>query len=548
MSIYTMYSADQNCSPFWDTWPKLEVLTRKKKSVFHLVHDTDTIFHDQSIKDETPLTIKWFHDKFDGSHYYSPNLFYFQFLGKHEPFPVNQLESYTGFKLSKISSLLNISVEVLYEKFGSYDKLALLGKGKYQNGFRIAAGVKVSECTEQIEEMFRSIQDNMLQFIVTQEQNNNLTAILSEWKLEVDKIIASNPDIVLANLFSLLMESKFNGKVSFSSCFDYFHLLPQNKDRFCFFLSFLREYHKHAQYYNEALCRNNSTITPLDISKGELPFYAIRMIDGRLLRFPLYLHGHQLICQEKFVNLTQNTWEDILNWCQQVGIASIVGKAIPLMMQLRHKEYGGVIAMPKLGSPYMAIVDTYAELLNTQEMYPEIKGVSLVDFQVFKALHNADFSFKLPIFLQEVFKKEVIHCQDFVEQLEFHINESNRVLDLCKQNMETRKSIMKEYYPSLVSELSLLEKERQSQGHLLASLSKQSKDYQQQLEQFIQIKEKHKLKSSEYVYKLCHLLFTNWHVSQLNYFNNRGSIELWAKTLGGLDFYQSIIDHAIVQD
>lgn len=548
MTSYTLYSADQNCTPFWDTWPKLEFALKGGRSIFHLIHDTDTIFHNQSVKEESPFTVKWFNDKYDGSHYYSPNLFYYQFLGKHEPFPVNEFETYTGLKLSKISSLLKMSVEELYEQFGSYDKLALLGKGKYHNGFRIAAGVKVSECKEQIDEMFHLIQENIMHFIVTKKQENNLIDTLSEWKSEIDKIIISYPETTFSNLFLLLMQSKFNEKVSFLSCSDYFQVVPENKENFHFFLSFLERYGVYAKCYNDALHKHGSTISPLDILKGELPFYATRRVDGILLRFPLYVLGNKLIFQNQSCNLKQNTWASLLNFCEQVGIESIVGKAIPLMMQLRHQEYGGVVVMPKLGSPYMSIVDTYTEKLNNQGIYAKVQHVSLVDFQVFNALNKADFSFRLPNYLQETFKTEIIHCQDFVKQLNLHIKEAHRVLNLCKQGEEARKLIMREYHPSLVSELSLLEDERHSQGYLLTGLSKETKEYKQQLDKFIQIKEEHKSKLSEYVNKLCYLLFNKWHVSNINYFNNRGSIELWAKSLGGLDFYESIIDNALLEE
>jgi len=532
-------SGDQNCSPFWDTWPKVEFLAKSGHNLLQIIHDTDILYRGHSRKNS--YHIKWLHLKHDGSSYYSPNLFYYRFLGRHNPFPVDKLESYTGLKLSKISALLNLSIENLYEKFGAYDKLALLGGDSKKNGYRIAAGIKLSETYQSFEEFLDLIEEDMHEFVVTTDQKDNLIDVLNIWRAEVQAINEKNPNITISELFSLWMQSKFTKNVTFVGCSDYFRVIPENKNRFTFFLDFVRGYHEYAECYNKALEINNSVISKLDIFKGELPFYVIRNIEGQLLRFPIFLENGNLVIQDQILNLPLVTWEDLLSWCEEMRVECLIGKAIPLMMQLRDGNYGVPMVMPKLGSPYTAIVDSYSKLLG--ERFIGIKDVSLVDFQIFDALQKANFSFRLPLFLQEIFKKEIVHCKLFVEQLPFYIREANRVLDECKRNPQLT---MREFYPSLTRNLADLEQKRTSQGLILAKIPKRTSEYQHEMVKYFEIKSSYSKIYREYVNKLCQLLVNQWHVSQLNYFNNRGAFELWSKTLGGINLYQSIIDHTIL--
>jgi len=547
MAEYNLYSGDQNCGPFWDTWPKLEFLAGRGHSVFQLIHDTDIIYRGQESTEREGIAAKWLYEKCDGSHFYSANFFYYRYLGMHNPFPVHEFEDYTGLKLSKIYSLLSITPELFFKKFGAYDKLALVGNEKCEDGFRIAAGLKISECYQQIKDFFKYVETDMLEFVVTDEQKMNLTSVLSKWQSEIWEIALANPGITLSSLFLELMKQKFGSKFSASGCSDYFRVISENKDRFKFFLSFIKNYEIYATQYNLALSLNDSPITRLDLSKRDFPFYGTVKVGGQLLRFPLSIDEDNLMFRGHKLQITQDIWPDILNWSQKIGLESIVGKAIPLMMQLRHKDCGGAISMPKLGSPYVSIVDSYARLLKSEIGDSDLGEVYLVDFRIFTALDKADFSFRLPKYLQKVFGQEIIDAKSFVEKLPALIKEAQRIMFLCRQGAEGRDEVMRKYYPCLVSSLTEMAKERGVQGQVLANLSKGTAEYNRESQIYFDIKNKHNAAYANYIGALCELLFNHWHASQIEYFNNRGSFELWTKSIGGGSFYQSLIDGAVLE-
>ncbi|WP_127531624.1 hypothetical protein [Paenibacillus kobensis] len=539
-------SIDQNCTPFWDTWAKLDVWRHQQKSIVHLIHDTDTVFHDEELSLEDPSTLKWFYNRSDGFRNYSPNLFYYRYLGRHESFPVKLLERWQGMKLSGISAAMELPTDQLMDQWGVYDKLAVVGSGRVGNGFRIAAGVDTREIVQPMRELFDAVKLDMRQFIVTDQQMNNLNRLIDRWKSDFEEAVESDSTRTLSGSIVAWMRKRYGSAVEFSSTFEYFRVSPKNRDRFSFFIDYLADYGRYSTAYNAALQSCGSSITPIDTKSGGLPFYGVKRVNGQLCRYPFVYREGKLHFNDAEITLSSDPWLDVLDLSTKCQIESIVGKAIPLMMQIRNQSSGNAVTMPMMGSPYMRVVDQYADLLYRQDARKNnpngINKVIMVDFDVYGAMEQADFLFRLPPFLQKEFGCEIIHARDFPRLARAKSAEAKRVLERCLIGADERTQVYIEKFPTLAGTMDELEEKRKKIGKELSGTSRGTEAYHQLMERFLSVKVEHKRKQKEFITEKSKFLFQQWHVSGIDYWNHRGSIELWATALGGEEFYQQIIE------
>src|SRR5262249_55492298 len=154
---------------------------------------------------------------------------------------------------------------------------------------------------------------------------------------------------------------------------------------------------------------------PLDDDAGELPFYAVVRRDDLLVRAGgLRVEAGRLVFEDHAIPAVGDVWS-ALQTLARAGVLAIVGKAVPLQIQLRNRVSGGVLLLPRGGAPYGKMVTRFAAALSREKLFPEIRPAHWVDFRILDTLSAWNGQFRLPEYLHAPFGGEAVYGAEFAQ-------------------------------------------------------------------------------------------------------------------------------------
>ncbi len=422
-------SFDQNCSPLWDTLPRMDVMKNKKIPYFQLFHDSDIFSYDYKISYNTSK-VGQLYSKSSNAFPYSPVLSYFQFFGKYLPIDSTIFKTYMQESIIAFTDRNKLSKKKLAIRLTEIDKYAILANfGSTKVGYKLSKEFYKDTLDELLDFAYK----DLINWCIYKPFKNDLEILIKGDKETYTSLDTSN----LNQLYnSWLPALKCGGEVNSGT--DFFHLKTSKEKNYTFFISFVEEYHTFAYLYNTSIDETSSYMKKLDINCGELPFYAIAKRNHGFKRINklLYINGKLIIDEVEFLIRPLN-WEELSAKLIKIGIIAIIGKAVALHLQVRNIDSGFTFITSKGGSPYRKLVKHYSNLLKKEGLYNGLKNSLEIEFNTIEQLKYLKNKIKLPVRLRNLSGYETMAGRDYSEFIKEQITLGNKGLEALKNSTET---------------------------------------------------------------------------------------------------------------
>jgi hypothetical protein len=525
-----MLSIDQNCTPLWDTVPKLHALARHGHQVLQCIEDVDVAF--TAMGDDANAPIRLARERFyaSGGADWGAALFYHEFLGR-VPVEPREWEPLTGLKTAQLARQLGTSVEEVFNRYSPSDNWQLIGPSYAgdRDYHRTIGDLTGGEASPFIAQLLDRMASDFQARLPDQGARQRGREWLDRQRELADSIGAQCRVLPLGDLYAEWMSQLSLPRVGLAMASDHFSI---HSDGIWLLELFTRNYDKAAPLYNQALAETNVGLNPLDIDAGELPFFVVLDRDERQLRTGVRLERGDLVFGEHRVALEADG-QFPLGPMIAHGVIALAGKAVLLTLQVRTGPSAQPLALPYKGSSYVPASHRLQQLLqNAGLLQGEVQPIVRVRLGLLDRLSQLDTPIALPEHLAAAIGKDVVPASTLGRQWRELMSDARARLEAFRTDTG-REGWLEANTPDIGEQVAQLEQRRRElarenpKSAELRELGQQQKQLQRQR-----------------LARLVEQIDRDWQIAQLDYWDTRGASWPWALALGGEDFYNSVLDRA----
>lgn len=536
-----MFSIDQNCHSLWDVLPKLQAIGMHGCRVTHFVEDIDVAFTSLGSARRPPA---WAHvedqqlvivrERFypSGGQDWGAALFYSEFLGKL-PLDIKRLEPYFGMKLSVLARQLGRTAEDIYDEFSPGDNWQLIGPSYVGDRLyhRLIGDLTVRQTEPFLREIFSRAECDLLAKFPQANSQQRLVEWFSREQKLMERLLAEQSGGRLVDIYRGWLEEHSTEWISVNLTSS---LLAVGSDpmRTALLEIFTTNYDAAAELYNRAVLEADVGLRPLNTDENELPFFAVVTHDGHLTRTPAFLRDGQLAIGGMLFKLTDTGHLPIAELAD-AGVQCLAGKAALLVLQARIGPGGNPLALPHNGSLYMPAADMLAEKLAVRRLLPgKLHPVVRVRFNLLDAMKHTETIIRLPDYLAACFGTDELPAKEFAAGYRDLATEASNRLENFRDD-DFRLAWQRESHPDIAAELDELDVTRRN----LAETEPKSQRIRQLSHRVRQLQAK-------MLESLLRQVVSDWHVSNVGYWDSRGPIWPACVAMGGEDFYNQVLTAA----
>ena len=539
---HSMFSIDQNSNSLWDTLPKLQALGRSSRPVVHFVEDIDVAFtslgagvDDRASSDLSELKIV--RERFypSGGQDWGATLFYSDFLGRL-PVELRTLQGQLGMKISAAAKRIGRDIEDLYAEYSVGDNWMLVGPSYVgdRNHHRVMGDLSVKETARYLRETLQRAQADCLEKFPQEDSRARSREWFAAETHRMERLIESCGDESLADLYRRWLGEYLGDAVSLDATSSLFSLAA-DCPKTALLEVFLRDYATVAGLYNRSVTETDVGLHKLQIKHGELPFFAVLSHRGQLVRTELsFLDGELVIAEKSFaIRGSRLPIEDL----REAGVRCIVGKAVPLAMEVRIQPAGRALALPYRGSLYTPAVHRFAALLSENNLLSgPLAPIVRVRFGLLDHLKSLDTTIRLPEHLVSYFGSAEVPARRVGENYADIATEAAGRLGRFKDTAQ-RNQWVSENFPEQVRTI----RELNQQKRQLAGGDSKSP-------QVRQIWKRIKTIENELLAATLHQIAMDYQAAHIDFYDSRGAILPWCIALGGESFYNEVIAKARITE
>lgn len=528
-----MLSIDQNSTSLWDTLPKLHALARTGQTVTHCVEDVDVAFTrigGQVDEPDLELLGEQFHPS--GQQDWGAAVFYHAFLGRL-PLELHTLEPALGMKLPALAKKLDTDIDDLYSRHSISDNWMLVGSSYVgdKRHHRLIGDLPVTETAPFLRDLLGRARQDCFDRFPAEDCRERTDAWFDAETDRVERLIERHAEDTLDTLYADWLEEHLDGNVALSRTSD----LPAMRcdtERNPLLAMFTADYATLADLYNRAVRNAGVGLRELDTGRGELPFFAVRRRDGRLVRTGLALNRGKLHVGDDSFGLLPGG--DLpCGAIRDAGILALPGKAAVLVLQVRLGPDADPLALPHLGSPYVPAADRLADLLAERDLLPgPLQPIVRVRFGFLDALKKIDRPLRLPGHLARMTGREEIPAAKLGSTWRDLVREATDRLERLADD-GARDCWQREHFATQFEDIDQLQTRKQQAAR------DNPKDPKVR-ELWGRIKEL----QADILAGTLQRCVDDWQVRQLETWDSRGALLPWCIALGGEDFYKQLIANA----
>jgi len=529
-----MFSIDQNCHPFWDALPKLHALAAHGHSVTHFVEDIDVAFTAMGASVEDAF-LHVARERFyrSGGEDWGAALFYSEFLARQAT-EIRAWEPFTGMKTNTLARQLGRSVDDLYEEFSPGDTWQLIGPSYVgdREHHRVVGDLSVRETADFVREILLKAKEDMLRRFPQGDSQERLTDWFRSEEERVERLLKRYADARVVDLYrGWLGEHLSSERLTLALSSDLF-AVGADPARTALLEVFLKDYERAARLYAEALAEAGSDLHALEVSEGELPFFAVQEYEGHLVRTAVHLRDDAVVIGRRAFKLGEGRGLPVAALAG-AGIKALAAKAILLVAQARIGPAGQPLALPYRGSVYMPAAHRLAAKLAANGLLPgQLQPIIRVRFRLLDHLKGLDTVIRLPGYLEPCFGKNEVPARELGEKHAALAQEAAQRLERIR-DAEARKAWQKEAFPDLTGQIEGLERRRREMA---------ASDVTP--EQMSEIWKRIKAIQLDLLDRTVRQIARDLHVRELDYWDSRGAVLPWSIALGGREFYDRVIADA----
>ncbi len=537
-----MFSIDQNSNSLWDTLPKLQVLGGSSQPVIHFVEDIDVAFtslgagvDDHAASDLSGLRIT--RERFypSGGQDWGATLFYSDFLGRL-PVELRTWQNQLGMKISAAGKRLGRNIEDLYAEYSVGDNWMLVGSSYVgdRRHHRVMGDLSVKETARYLRETLLKAEEDCLEKFPQEDSRKRSREWFAAETHRVDRLIESCGDGSLADLYRRWLREYLGDAVRLDATSSLFSLAA-DRPKTVLLEVFLRDYATVAGLYNQAVTETDVGLHKLQIKRGELPFFAVLPHRGQLVRTELGFQDGELVIPEKSFAIRDGRLP--VDALREAGVRCIVGKAVPLALEVRIQPGGQALALPYRGSLYTPAVHRFAALLNENNLLPgPLAPIVRVRFALLDHLRSLDTTIRLPEHLVSYFGSAEVPARGVGENYTAIAAEAGDRLERFKDTAQ-RNQWLSENFPEQVRTIQELNQQKRQ----LARGDPKSPQVREIWKQIRTIE-------NELLAATLHQIAMDYQAAHIDFYDSRGAILPWCIALGGESFYNEVIAKARITE
>ncbi|MCE5276949.1 MAG: hypothetical protein ABFD92_10270 [Planctomycetaceae bacterium] len=528
------FSIDQNCHSLWDVIPKLQALSRHGMKARHFVEDIDVAFaalgaHAGSGR----LFLARERYYRGGGADWGAAMFYQPFLAPLSV-DVQAWEPYTGMTTAALARRLHCTVDDLYNRHSPGGAWQLIGpsyvdpRGQYH---RVIGDLGLAETRDFLHQLMDQARRDMHQTFPARPCRCRIDQWFDDEDALVNDLEHRCSGGTLTDLYRLWLEEKLDGVADVgvtSSLFACGHNLHGRE----LLELFTTSYERAADIYNRAVHESQVGLHALRVSEGELPLFACLEHDHRQVRVNMHLQDGQLLVGDKRCPLAAGGRLPLESLCE-MGVQALAGKAAVLVCQVRAGEGGGPLALPHQGSLYMPAAHLLMRKLRADGLYDRpLAPVMRVRLRLLDRIGGLNQPLHLPPHMAAAFGEDEISCRQFAQGYGPLADEARRRLESFK-TPQGRQAWTAEAMPEIGREIEDIERRRRE----LAARGAPPEELRPLWKTMKELQDK-------VLIALVEQIAVDWQVRDVGYYDSRGAMLPWAVALGGIEFYNSLLEQA----
>ena len=541
----TCVSIDQNCSPLWDAIPKLAALHARGFAAAHWIEDVDAAFTEQFVKPGTPPHVAPERVYPNGNSDWGASFFYSNFMGRNAMNP-RSLEPWLRAPLATFAKRAGMDVDSLFAQYASSENFQIIApshSGDFRH--RTLGSLTLRELRDPLMELFAHAWNDTRRAFPSRESVERADAFFKSEENFLNGFFQSNPNAMLTDLYAVWMKRHLPWQEAGLATTEL------AKGSRALLEMFLRDYKTFAGLYNRAIAETKPGIAPLDIGKGELPFFAVWNNGAGQYRTPLSWQGGALATDGIVFNpnfALDEKWVGRDLWArrtpgnftlfsslaarpevapypnaefefnlsrEQDAPATFAPKALLLVLHARMN--GNALALPWQGSLYMPAARRLEELMEMK-----LGPVLRVRFHFLERMGELETPVRPPEWLAPFVGADVLPASQFITRL-------RGAQGAARAELEAARSANYDPAPGLAREIESLQRAR-GEGN---SQEKNTELWNRQ-----------KALQQERARKLLDRVASLSHLVALDYWDSRGAILPHALALGGEAFYRRVVERA----
>jgi hypothetical protein len=525
-------SIDQNCHPLWDTIPKLEALAAQGWCGVHCIEDLDVAFSRQGAQPgETGLALLPERTYRGGHSDWGAALFAHDLLGRL-PLDVRSLEPYTGRTTAALARLLETSIDGLYERWADSDNWQLVGSSYAADPrwHRLIGDVRLAEAGPFVLHLLDHARQDLLDRFPEPAPRQRLQDWFAAQRSLAATVIEGEPQAPLTELYRRWL----------LACLGPSARLALTSERFALrrlaaadplLRLFLERYSEAADAYNAALRETASTMTPLHVSEGELPFFVTVRREGRLLR-------SAAAWRNGAIEAAGQRWPLVagglpVTEMERDGVVALAGKALLLVLQARLGPEAAALALPHQGSLYMPAAYAFERILRERGLLTQTpRPVLRVRFRFLERWRGCRTLLRPPAYLRLALGIEEAPAAQVSEALDAAMTAARHTLDALRDSGR-RDLLVRQRFATARSERDALDAERRR----LAADPQRRPEATAIWQRIKDIDRQTAAAEAEWVLQLLRLL-------DVAYYDSRGALLPWCIALEGEPFYRRLLAQA----
>lgn len=531
-----MLGIDQNCNPLWDTIPKLHAAALHGP-IAQTIEDIDVAFTEIGAGVNTPdlhLVRERYHR--GGHSDWGAALFYSEFLGR-VPLDAARLGNLVGMKTRTLARKLNTSIDDLYRRYAVSDNWQLIGSSFVgdRNHHRTIGDLTVREVEPFLRELTFKARADMDARFPEAEPRKRIAGWFAAEESRLDDLIDRHRDGRLVDLYRDWMRAHLGESVRLSLTSDLFACRCDNP-MLSMVDTFIRHYDRAAACYNRAVRETRLGLAPLNTDAGELPFFAAFEYEGRQVRSGVRLDGDKLVIADRDIPLAGDLRCPTEALCR-AGIASLSGKAIVLVVQVRLKPGGQPLVLPYHGSLYTPAADRFVESMMEEGLLDgPLHPIRRVRFRLLDRMKDLDTRIRLPEHLARAFGADELPASELSRRYPEVMRQARSRLEALGDE-HRHDATVASLFPDLtkrIDELRAHQRKRHEEG---AAFEETNRIWRE-------VKAIRRRRLSALIEQAA----LDTQVAEMDTWDSRGAVLPWSIALGGEAFYRHVIEHAELYD
>lgn len=533
-----MFSIDQNSHSLWDTLPKLQAVAARHREVVHFVEDIDVAFTslgaDVDHADAMHITRERFHPS--GGSDWGAALFYSDFLGR-QPLDLRTLEPYLGMKIATFAKHAETSLDELYNQYSPGDNWMLVGSSYIGDNrhHRVIGDLPLDKTEKFIRRLLRLAEQDCMRRFAQPDAQQRTRGWFSTEHQRLERLLDLAEENSLVELYDLWLNDYLASTVALDVTSSLL-ALGADEQRTALLELFTRDYDTAAELYNQAVTETDVGLHPLHLQQGELPFFAVLRRDEHLCRTEVHRRDGALVFGDCSVKLHADGSLPI-EAMRDAGVLSLAGKAMLLVLQARIGPNGRPLVLPYRGSQYMPAARRLEALLAKHDLLPgPLAPVIRVRFHLLDRLAETNTTLRLPDYLADVFGRGELPACEFAMNYAEYQNEATVRLEGFREQAN-RDRWLRHTFADQYDTIDRLQAQKRA-------LAKEDPGNSKIRTIWAHIKDM----EADLLGELFRRVYTDWQLSQIDFWDSRGALLPWCIAIGGEEFYQRVISRASVYE